>query len=88
DDLSFVFLANAGPPPSSYKSTFEDHLCIVAPTSSERGTQFYPLASYTSSSEPHFCSSSSTFRCTAQAAVRPNAMRQPCRETQVDKAPR
>ena len=28
------------------KSTHEEHLCIVALTSMERGTQFLPLASY------------------------------------------
>ena len=28
------------------KSMHEEHLCIVALTSMERGTQFFPLASY------------------------------------------
>ena len=28
------------------KSTYEEHLCVVALTSIERGTQFFPLASY------------------------------------------
>ena len=28
------------------KSMHEEHLCVVALTSMERGTQFFPLASY------------------------------------------
>ena len=28
------------------KSMYEEHLCVVAPTSMERGTQFFLLASY------------------------------------------
>ena len=28
------------------KSTYEEHLCVVVLTSSERGIQFHPLASY------------------------------------------
>ena len=28
------------------KSMYEEHLCVVALTSIERGTQFFPLASY------------------------------------------
>ena len=28
------------------KSTYEEHMCVVALTGSERGTQFHPLASY------------------------------------------
>ena len=31
---------------SLVKSTYEENLCVVALTSSERGTQFHPLASY------------------------------------------
>ena len=28
------------------KSMYEEHLCVVALTSIERGTQFFPLVSY------------------------------------------
>ena len=31
---------------SLVKSTYEEHLCVLAMTSSERGTQFHLLASY------------------------------------------
>ena len=31
---------------SLFKSMYEEHLCVVALTSIERGTQFFPLASY------------------------------------------
>ena len=31
---------------SLVKSTYEEHLCVVALTGSERGTQFHALASY------------------------------------------
>ena len=31
---------------SLFKSMYEEHLCVVALTSSEQGTQFFPLASY------------------------------------------
>ena len=31
---------------SLVKSTYEEHMCAVALTSSERGAQFHPLASY------------------------------------------
>ena len=39
-----VFLVNAEP--IIAKSMYEEHLCVVALTSIERGTQFFPLASY------------------------------------------
>ena len=42
DALSFVFLVNG----TIAKSMHEKHLCVVALTSMERGTQFFPLASY------------------------------------------
>ena len=38
-----VFLGQRG---AIAKSMYEEHLCVVALTSIERGTQFFPLASY------------------------------------------
>ena len=43
DALSFVFLVQRG---TIAKSMHEEHLCVVALTNIERGTQFFPLASY------------------------------------------
>ena len=40
------FLCGSGQRGTIAKSMHEDHLCVVALTSIERGTQFFPLASY------------------------------------------
>ena len=40
------FLCVSGQRGTIAKSMHEEHLCIVALTSMERGTQFFPLASY------------------------------------------
>ena len=40
------FLCVSGQRGTIAKSMHEDHLCVVALTSMERGTQFFPLASY------------------------------------------
>ena len=40
------FLCVSGQRGTIAKSMHEDHLCTVALTSMERGTQFFPLASY------------------------------------------
>ena len=43
DALSFCVSGQRG---TIAKSMYEEHLCVVAMTSIERGTQFFPLASY------------------------------------------
>ena len=40
------FLCVSGQRGTIAKSMHEEHLCVVALTSMERGTQFFPLASY------------------------------------------
>ena len=40
------FLCVSGQRGTIAKSMHEEHLCVVALTSTERGTQFFPLASY------------------------------------------
>ena len=40
------FLCVSGQRGTIAKSMYEEHLCVVALTSIERGTQFFPLASY------------------------------------------
>ena len=40
------FLCVSGQRGTIAKSMHEEHLCVVARTSMERGTQFFPLASY------------------------------------------
>ena len=40
------FLCVSGQRRTIAKSMHEEHLCVVALTSMERGTQFFPLASY------------------------------------------
>ena len=40
------FLCVSGRRGTIAKSMHEEHLCVVALTSMERGTQFFPLASY------------------------------------------
>ena len=40
------FLCVSGQRGTIAKSMHEEHLCFVALTSMERGTQFFPLASY------------------------------------------
>ena len=40
------FLYVSGQHGTIAKSMHEEHLCVVALTSMERGTQFFPLASY------------------------------------------
>ena len=40
------FLCYSGQRGTIAKSMHEEHLCVVALTSMERGTQFFPLASY------------------------------------------
>ena len=40
------FLCGSGQRGTIARSMHEDHLCVVALTSIERGTQFFPLASY------------------------------------------
>ena len=40
------FLCVSGQRGTIAKSMHEEHLCVLALTSMERGTQFYPLASY------------------------------------------
>ena len=40
------FLCASGQCGAKAKSMYEEHLCVVALTSMERGTQFFPLASY------------------------------------------
>ena len=40
------FLCVSGQRGTLAKSMYEEHLCVVALTSIERGTQFFPLASY------------------------------------------
>ena len=40
------FLCVSGRCGTIAKSMHEEHLCVVALTSMERGTQFFPLASY------------------------------------------
>ena len=40
------FLCVSGPRGTIAKSMYEEHLHVVALTSIERGTQFFPLASY------------------------------------------
>ena len=42
----FSFLCVSGQRGTIAKSMHEEHLCVVALTSMERGTQFFPLASY------------------------------------------
>ena len=44
DRCSFLFVS--GQCGTIAKSMHEEHLCVVALTSMERGTQFFPLASY------------------------------------------
>ena len=43
---SCSFLCVSGHRGTIAKSMHEEHLCVVALTSMERGTQFFPLASY------------------------------------------
>ena len=40
------FLCISGQRGTIAKSMYEEHLCVVALTSIERGTQFFPPASY------------------------------------------
>ena len=40
------FLCVSGQRGTIAKSMYEEHLCVVALTSIERGTQFFPLVSY------------------------------------------
>ena len=40
------FLCFSGQRGTIAKSMYKEHLCVVALTSIERGTQFFPLASY------------------------------------------
>ena len=40
------FLCVSGQRGTIAMSMYEEHLCVVALTSTERGTQFFPLASY------------------------------------------
>ena len=40
------FLCVSGQRGTIAKSVYEEHLCVVVLTSIERGTQFFPLASY------------------------------------------
>ena len=40
------FLCVSGQRETIAKSMYEEHLCVVALTSIERGTQFFPLVSY------------------------------------------
>ena len=42
----FFFLCVSGQRGTIAKSMYEEHLCVVALTSIERGTQFFPLGSY------------------------------------------
>ena len=45
-EYCFAFLCVSGQRGTIAKSMYEEHLCVVALTSIERGTQFFPLVSY------------------------------------------
>ena len=45
-DRRCSFLCVSGQRGTMAKSMYEEHLCVVALTSIERGTQFFPLTSY------------------------------------------
>ena len=45
-DRQMLFLCVSGQRGTISKSMYEEHLCVEAMTSIERGTQFFPLASY------------------------------------------
>ena len=54
------FLGVSGQRGTIAKSTYEEHLCVVALISIERATQFFPLASYSLVWSPTHCSSSTS----------------------------